>query len=137
MPLDLLPILFIVASKPAPEKSLSGLQQRSASQKRIAAPELCESVLWTEKKEVSPACDGDALDVCIAFYWCGLASKATITAPTSPYVYGRRSFGDAPDLTLPASKVAHETQPQQKARSALQKNRPARPISCTRLIGLR
>src|SRR5437016_10186102 len=50
MPLDLLPILFIVASKPAPEKSLSGLQQRSASQKRIAAPELCESVLWTEKK---------------------------------------------------------------------------------------
>src|SRR2546427_11987879 len=53
MPLDLLPILFIVASKPAPEKSLSGLQQRSASQKRIAAPELCESVLWTEKKEVS------------------------------------------------------------------------------------
>jgi hypothetical protein len=40
-----------VASKPAPEKSLSGLQQRSALQKRIAAPELCESVLWTEKKE--------------------------------------------------------------------------------------
>src|SRR6184192_4438012 len=57
--------------------------------------------------------------------------------PTSPYVYGRRSFGDAPDLTFPASKVAHETQPQQKPRSALQKNRPARPISCTRLIGLR
>src|SRR2546428_13866620 len=74
MPLDLLPILFIVASKPAPEKSLSGLQQRSASQKRIAAPELCESVLWTEKKEVSPACEWDPLDVCIEFYWIVLAT---------------------------------------------------------------
>src|SRR5947209_18211641 len=37
MPLDLLPILFIVASKPAPEKSLSGLQQRSLAKAHSCA----------------------------------------------------------------------------------------------------
>src|SRR5205807_7096110 len=52
MPLDLLPIRFIVASKPAPEKSLSGLQQRSASQKRIAAPG-CASPFYGQKRKRS------------------------------------------------------------------------------------